>query len=88
MYLLSCRSFKSAKKAWVRKSQKIHKLQLHVSSKKDWARKSQIREVLHLGKVRKSKKFCSANLGICDLRNLFTGRPPLKRNFPFFNRST
>jgi hypothetical protein len=53
MYLLSCRSFKSAKKTWVRKSQ-IHKLQLHVFPQKRLG--PQIANP-HLRKVRKSYKF-------------------------------
>ncbi len=44
-------------------------------------RKSQIRILQYLQKVRKSKKkFQSANLRICDLRNLLADRPPLTVN--------
>ncbi len=49
---------------------------------KDWVRKSQIRKVSHLRNVCKSNKlFKSANLRICDLRNLPADRPHLH----FFN---
>jgi hypothetical protein len=63
--------------------------------KEDWVRKSQIRKVSHLRNIRKFNKLSkSANLRICDLRNLFADRPPfyvadlfqlsqLGKNFPF-----
>jgi hypothetical protein len=40
--------------------------------------KPQICKMPNLRKVRKSKKIKSANLRICDLRNLFADHPPLK----------
>ncbi len=52
-------------------------------SKKCIVRKSQICKLPHLLKVRKSKiKIKSTNLQICDLRNLFSGRPPLSLVLP------
>jgi hypothetical protein len=49
------------------------------NQKKDWVRKSQIRKVSYLRKFRKSSKlFKSANLRLCDLRNLLADRHPLK----------
>ena len=50
--------------------------------KKDCVRKSQIHKASHLRKVRKSNKlFKSANLRICDFRNLYADRPafPIQR---------
>jgi hypothetical protein len=42
-------------------------------SAKNWVSK-----LPHLRKVRKCNKFCqSANLRLCNLRNLFADRPPL-----------
>jgi hypothetical protein len=44
-----------------------------------------IRKVTHWRKVRKSNKlFKSANLRICDLRNLFTNRSPLQMITRFY----
>jgi hypothetical protein len=48
-------------------------LRKSANHKKDWVRKSQTCKVPHLLKVSKSNKlFKSANLQVCDLRNLFT----------------
>ncbi len=42
--------------------------------------KSQIRKMSYLRKVRKSNQLqYSANLRICNLRNLFADRPPLQK---------
>ncbi len=58
-----CATFLMTRSMYLRKS---------ADHKKDWARKSQIRKVLHLRKLRKSNQlYKSANLRICDLRNLF-----------------
>ncbi len=62
--------FKSEKNNWVWISQNIYGLQIA---------NLQIRKLPHLRKVRKSLKTFgkSRNLRICDLGNLFAGRPPL-----------
>ncbi len=47
---------------------------------KNWVRKSKIRKMPHLRMVQKSNKlFKSANLRICDLRNLIAERPSLEK---------
>jgi hypothetical protein len=47
------------------------------SANKTWVRKAQIRKLPYLRKARKSNKLGkSANIRICDLRNLFADRPP------------
>jgi hypothetical protein len=77
MHLRTCGSFLSAKKLGLanRKSTSYK----YANGKKDWVRTSQIRKVPHLRKVRKSNKlYKPAKLRICDLRNLFSDRPPLE----------
>ncbi len=70
MYLLTCGSFKSATKFGSAKGKVTN--YVYENHKIDWVRNLQIRKVPHLWKVRKSIKLLkSANLRICDLRNLF-----------------
>jgi hypothetical protein len=46
--------------------------------KKDWVRKNRKSAKCHICGKSKSNKFCkSANLRICDLRNLSADNPPL-----------
>ncbi len=55
----------------------LRKFKVH-KSQKDWVRKSQIRKVPLLRNISKSNKlFKHKKLQICDLRNLFVGRPLL-----------
>jgi hypothetical protein len=66
------------RKSQTRKSQ----IRKFVNRKEYMVRISQIRKLPHLEKVCKSKKkIKSANLQICDLRNLISNRPPLPAKF-------
>jgi hypothetical protein len=66
MYLRICRSFMSAKNGSTN--------HIIANRKKDWARRSQFRKLSFAEVVLVLKKF---KFAICDLRNLFSTRPPL-----------
>ncbi len=80
--ILLCRSFKSATNNWVRKSQiRKSKNTLYI-----WSANRKIANCHILRKVCKSiLKIKSANLRICDLRNFFADRQPLRKTDYFMN---
>ncbi len=73
MYLQNCESFKSARKAWVPKSQ-IHKLQARKITKR-LGPQTQTAKCHSCGRSANLTK--SANLWILDLQNIFADCPPL-----------